>query len=127
MFIQIPSHVIMEMRRRSILLENEILGILFKLWHQPILEHVKIRMTPYRLFCNEKRRKRIHSFLDFFIVPPLPRDQVELRGWISNEFANVTREHVGASLNVNGVSPRYLPCSAHIKCLLGTTSKQKKL
>ncbi|GFV22465.1 hypothetical protein TNCV_2839211 [Trichonephila clavipes] len=61
MFIQIPSHVIMQIRRSSILLQNEISGILFKLWHQPILENVKIR-------------------------------------------------HVGASIDGNGVSPRYLAC-----------------
>lgn len=42
--IQIPSHVIMEMRKN--LLENEFLGILFKLWHQPI----KIWAISYILF-----------------------------------------------------------------------------
>ncbi|GFY24612.1 transposable element Tcb2 transposase [Trichonephila clavipes] len=83
--------VLMEMRRSSILLEKEILGIFFKLWHQPILEHVKVRVTPYRFVCKEKWRKNVHSFSNFFFVPPLHRDLVELRGCIRSEFAAITR------------------------------------
>ncbi|GFW20151.1 hypothetical protein TNCV_2320921 [Trichonephila clavipes] len=72
---------------------KSILGILFKLWHQPILEHVKIRVwPPTKSSTKKKGEKRIHSLSDFFFVPPLPRDLVELRWRIRNMFAALTRD-----------------------------------
>ncbi|GFV82718.1 uncharacterized protein TNCV_4146861 [Trichonephila clavipes] len=47
------------------------------------------------------------SFIkDRVLVPPIPRDLVELRERIRNEFVAVT----SARMDGNGVSPRYMPC-----------------
>ncbi|GFY39944.1 uncharacterized protein TNIN_84641 [Trichonephila inaurata madagascariensis] len=77
------------------------------------------------------------TFCDFFLwgfikdkvfVPPLPRDLVELRGRIRNEFSAVTREmlvRVWTEIE-NRLDICRVMKGAHIECLKGTTLVQRK-
>ncbi|GFS78664.1 uncharacterized protein TNCV_3148481 [Trichonephila clavipes] len=104
MFIQIPSHVIMEMRRPKTTdgsvaggryVDNFVLtGNVDVSKLENLVSFRLISTTPYTLGTQKKIKERgifFRTWWDIVFVPLLLRDLVELRGRIRNEFAAVTK------------------------------------